>query len=65
MQTDEFVLDANHFLLASTTESICVSQDIAAYVEGRSSEGRLGLKMLNAGFIDAGSYGQTTLELEN
>ena len=38
---------------------------MAAYVEGRSSIGRLGLQIQNAGFIDAGFYGKITLELEN
>jgi len=38
---------------------------MAAYVEGRSSIGRLGLQLQNAGFIYAGFHGQITLELEN
>ena len=38
---------------------------MAAYVEGRSSIGRLGLQVQNAGYIDAGFHGQITLELEN
>ena len=37
VQTDEFVLKANHFVLTSTAESIHVPHDMAAYVEGRSS----------------------------
>ena len=65
MQKDDFVLEPNHFVLASTAESIRVPHDMAAYVEGRSSIGRLGLKVQNVGFIDAGFHGQITLELEN
>ena len=65
MQKDEFVLEPNHFVLASTAESIRVPHDMAAYVEGRSSIGRLGLQVQNVGFIDAGFHGQITLELEN
>ncbi len=65
VQKDEFVLEPNHFVLASTAESIRVPHDMAAYVEGRSSIGRLGLQVQNAGFIDAGFHGQITLELEN
>ena len=65
VQTDEFVLEPNHFVLSSTAESIRVPHDMAAYVEGRSSIGRLGLQVQNAGFIDAGFCGQITLELEN
>ena len=34
VQTDEFVLKANHFVLASTAESSTVSHDMAAYVDG-------------------------------
>ena len=65
VQKDESVLEPNHFVLASTAESIRVPHDMAAYVEGRSSIGRLGLQVQNAGFIDAGFHGQITLELEN
>ena len=65
VQKDEFVLEPNHFVLASTAEYIRVPHDMAAYVEGRSSIGRLGLQVQNAGFIDAGFNGQITLELEN
>ena len=65
VQKDEFVLEPNHFVLASTAESIRVPHDMAAYVEGRSSIGSLGLQVQNAGFIDAGFHGQITLELEN
>ena len=43
VQKDEFVLEPNHFVLASTSESIRVPHDMVAYVEGRSSIGRLGL----------------------
>ena len=65
VQKDEFVLEPNHFVLASTAESIRVPHDMAAYVKGRSSIGRLGLQVQNAGFIDAEFNGQITLELEN
>ncbi len=65
VQTSRFVLKPNHFVLASTAESIRVPPHMAAYVEGRSSIGRLGLQVQNAGFIDAGFHGQITLELEN
>ena len=65
VQKDEFILEPNHFVLASTAESIRVPHDIAAYVDRRSSIGRLGLQVQNAGFIDAGFHGQITFELEN
>ena len=53
VQTDEFVLKANHFLLANTAEFIHIPHNMVAYVEGRSCIGRLGLQLQNAGFIDA------------
>ena len=64
-QKDEFVLEPNHFVLASTAESIRVPHNMASYVVGRSSIGRLGFQVQNVGFIDAGFNGQITLELEN
>ncbi len=51
VQKDEFVLEPNHFVLAGTAESIRVPHDMAAYVEWRSSIGRLGLQVQNAGFL--------------
>ena len=33
VQTDEFVLNGNHFILTSNAESIHVHHDMAAYVE--------------------------------
>lgn len=64
-EADTFLLESGHFVLASTEEYIRVPDDMAAYVEGRSSIGRLGLQIQNAGFIDAGFHGKITLELEN
>jgi len=64
-ESDTFRLEPNDFVLASTCETIRIPNNMAAYVEGRSSIGRLGLQVQNAGFIDAGFYGEITLELEN
>ena len=47
VQKDEFVLEPNHFVLASTAESIRVPHDMAAYVEGHSSIGRLRMQAQN------------------
>lgn len=60
-----FLLQAGEFVLASTQESINLPDNISAFVQGRSSIGRLGLQIQNAGFIDAGFSGQLTLELHN
>jgi dCTP deaminase len=54
------------FILASTAETICLSQAMAARVEGKSSLGRLGIAVhITAGFIDPGFEGQITLEIAN
>ena len=63
--SDRYKMNPHEFILASTNEYIRVPEDMAAYVEGRSSIGRLGLQVQNAGFIDAGFRGQITLELQN
>ena len=65
IEADTFTIQPNQFILASTEEYIRVPDDMAAYVEGRSSVGRLGLQVQNASFIDGGFHGKITLELEN
>lgn len=60
-----FRLKPNQFILATTIEKVYVPETMAAYVEGRSSIGRLGLQVQNAGFIDSGFEGEITLELFN
>jgi len=60
-----YVLRPNEFVLGTTKESINLPNSISAYVEGRSSVGRLGLQVQNASFIDAGFRGEITLELHN
>lgn len=64
-EADTYWLEPGQFLLATTLESIKVPSHLAAYVEGRSSIGRLGLQVQNAGYIDAGFEGEITLELKN
>lgn len=53
------------FLLATTMEFIRLPNDLTAFVEGRSSIGRIGLFIQNAGWVDPGFEGQITLELFN
>jgi len=60
-----FIINPGEFLLASTIEYIKLPEFITAFVEGRSSLGRLGLFIENAGWVDAGFEGQITLELYN
>ena len=64
--TDQPVFIKPHeFMLATTKEDVFVPNNMAAHVEGRSSIGRLGLQIQNAGFIDSGFKGEITLELCN
>jgi dCTP deaminase len=61
-----FVLHPGSFVLASTYETVALSDEIASRFEGKSSLGRLGLiTHVTAGFIDPGFSGNITLELAN
>ena len=62
---DGFYIQPKEFVLATTLEYIELPVDLTAFVEGRSSLGRLGLFIENAGWVDAGFRGQLTLELFN
>lgn len=62
---DSYLLMPGQFVLATTIEYICLPNNITAFVEGRSSIGRLGLFIQNAGWVDPGFEGQITLELFN
>lgn len=53
------------FLLATTMEYVRLPNNLTAFVEGRSSIGRIGLFIQNAGWVDPGFEGQITLELYN
>lgn len=53
------------FILGTTREIINLPDDLTAFVEGRSSIGRMGLFVQNAGWVDPGFRGQITLELFN
>lgn len=59
------IIPPKGFVLATTEEYIKASPKYALYVEGRSSIGRMGLQVQNAGFVDPGFCGQITLELFN
>ncbi len=61
----EIVIPPNSFLLATTREYIRLPDDVTAFVEGRSSIGRIGLFIQNAGWVDPGFEGNITLELYN
>ncbi|MBL8026482.1 MAG: dCTP deaminase [Fibrobacteres bacterium] len=59
------MLQPHSFILASTIEYIKLPCDLTAFIEGRSSIGRTGLFIQNAGWVDAGFEGTITLELFN
>src|SRR6056297_2068753 len=59
----EIIIPPHSFLLATTKEYIKLPNNLTAFVEGRSSIGRMGLFIQNAGWVDPGIEGQITLEL--
>lgn len=63
--TDTYILLPNQFVLATTMEYFHLPDDLIAFVEGRSSLGRMGLFIQNAGWVDPGFHGEITLELYN
>ena len=64
-ETEEIVIPPLSFLLAVTRERIRLPANMTAFVEGRSSIGRIGLFIQNAGWVDPGFDGTITLELFN
>ena len=50
---------------AKKLEFVALPDDLTAFVEGRSSLGRMGLFIQNAGWVDPGFQGEITLELYN
>lgn len=59
------IIQPKEFVLASTRETIRLSNDIAGEVNGKSTIGRTGLFIETAGFVDPGFEGDLTLELFN
>jgi len=65
IEGDEIIIPPHSFLLATTKEYIKLPNNLTAFVEGRSSIGRIGLFIQNAGWVDPGFEGEITLELYN
>ncbi|MEE3234138.1 MAG: dCTP deaminase [Candidatus Latescibacterota bacterium] len=65
LEQEEIVIPPLSFLLATTQEYIRLPDNVTAFVEGRSSIGRMGLFIQNAGWVDPGFEGNITLELFN
>ena len=60
-----YMLKPHEFVLGTTKEVIDLPNNLTAFVEGRSSIGRMGLFVQNAGWVDPGFKGEITLELYN
>ncbi|MCL2884753.1 MAG: dCTP deaminase [Oscillospiraceae bacterium] len=65
IQAERYLLLPGQFVLAATREYVRLPDNLTAFVEGRSSMGRLGLFIQNAGWVDPGFEGEVTLELFN
>ena len=65
IETDTYLLLPGQFVLATTMEYFTLPNNLTAFVEGRSSLGRMGLFIQNAGWVDPGFQGEITLELFN
>jgi dCTP deaminase len=65
IRAEKYLLMPGQFVLATTLESFKLPDNMTAFVEGRSSIGRLGLFIQNAGWVDPGFQGEITLELFN
>jgi len=65
LEAKEITLPPHSFVLATTKEYFELPDDLTAFVEGRSSIGRMGLFIQNAGWVDPGFRGRITLELYN
>ena len=65
LTAETFLLLPKQFVLATTIEYFRLPDNLTAFVEGRSSIGRLGLFIQNAGWVDPGFEGEITLELFN
>lgn len=62
---ERYMLLPGQFVLATTMEYFKLPNNLTAFVEGRSSIGRLGLFIQNAGWVDPGFEGEITLEMYN
>jgi dCTP deaminase len=62
---DTIIIPPQSFVLGTTLECISLPNNMTAFVEGRSSIGRLGLFIQNAGWVEPGFEGHITLELYN
>ena len=63
---ETFMLHPGEFVLGHVKENVSIPDDLAAYVDGQSSLGRIGMVVhITAGFVDPGFSGRLTLEMTN
>jgi dCTP deaminase len=62
---EQAMLLPGDFILATTFEWLELPNNIVGELSGKSSWGRKGLKIENAGFVDPGFKGNLTLEIKN
>lgn len=63
---NHLIIHPGEFILGITKERIKVPDDMVAYVDGRSSIGRLGLTAhITSGWVDPGFSGKLVLEISN
>ncbi len=63
--SDTIIIPPKSFILGTTIEYLELPDDLTVFIEGRSSIGRMGLFIENAGWVDPGFKGKLTLELYN
>ncbi|UOQ46556.1 dCTP deaminase [Halobacillus salinarum] len=62
---EPIIIPPHSFMLATSKEWVKLPNHLTAFLEGRSSVGRMGLFIQNAGWVDPGFEGRLTLELYN
>jgi dCTP deaminase len=60
-----YVLYPGQFILCCSLETVCIPNDVTAFLYSKSSTGRRGIEHLHAGLVDAGFRGQLTFEFHN
>jgi dCTP deaminase len=62
---ETFLIHPGDFILGATLEFLALPSDVMAFVEGRSTLGRMGLIIATASQIAPGFHGAVVLELAN
>ncbi len=63
---EKFIIHPNEFILGITMERVKLPDDIAAYVDGKSSLGRLGVTAhITSSLVEPGWDGRLVLEIAN